>query len=166
MLVFYLVQVHLNGKTNMKIRSGFISNSSSSSFICDVCDYLETSWDGDFNVLISFCNAGHEVCSEHIDNLPIEHKAMAILGDSNFINELDSKDLELIKRGDREIINLTFSNYRSQFNDIPEIICPICSFIIIPDWCIIKYLLEKNNKTKKEITEEIKNKYGTLRNFK
>lgn len=47
----------------MKIRSGFVSNSSSSSFICDMCGYNESDYDwcsedADFYC----CENGHELC--------------------------------------------------------------------------------------------------------
>ena len=43
----------------MKIRSGFVSNSSSSSFICDVCGNPQESYDGEG---VSSCENDHEIC--------------------------------------------------------------------------------------------------------
>jgi hypothetical protein len=53
----------------MKIRNGFVSNSSSSSFTCEVCGYT----DGGFDVCLSDfemveCENGHIFCKEHIIN--------------------------------------------------------------------------------------------------
>ena len=50
----------------MKIRNGFVSNSSSSSFTCDVCGRTESGMDMgliDFNMFE--CKSGHTVCSHH-----------------------------------------------------------------------------------------------------
>lgn len=43
----------------MKIRSCFVSNSSSSSFICDACGSAEESYDGEGHTQ---CEIGHEFC--------------------------------------------------------------------------------------------------------
>jgi len=53
----------------MKIRQGFVSNSSSSSFVCSVCGE-----DGDnYNELFE-CSNGHVMCSSHaIGDLDTEH---------------------------------------------------------------------------------------------
>ena len=45
----------------MKTRTGFVSNSSSSSFICDVCGCAEESYDGDGVVR---CENEHEICND------------------------------------------------------------------------------------------------------
>ena len=51
----------------MKIRNGFVSNSSSSSFICDYCGTVESGYDcclDDFGM--TQCEKGHTFCKEHM----------------------------------------------------------------------------------------------------
>lgn len=52
----------------MKKRVGFVSNSSSSSFICDVCGTIESGWDAcasDFEM--SYFTCGHIICDDEFD---------------------------------------------------------------------------------------------------
>ena len=55
----------------MKIRTGFVSNSSSSSFICEICNRTEIGWDG--NSLSDFdmvrCVNEHTFCTSHMINI-------------------------------------------------------------------------------------------------
>ena len=47
----------------MKIRSGFVSNSSSSSFLCDVCGCMESGYDASLaDMEMHECVNGHTVC--------------------------------------------------------------------------------------------------------
>ena len=51
----------------MKIRTGFVSNSSSSSFVCEVCGRVESGWDGspsDFDMIE--CENEHTICLEEM----------------------------------------------------------------------------------------------------
>ena len=51
----------------MKIRQGFVSNSSSSSFTCDVCGNTESGMDcGLSDFYMSQCVNGHTFCDHHI----------------------------------------------------------------------------------------------------
>lgn len=54
----------------MKIRNGFVSNSSSSSFICEICNRTEIGWDGnsvtDFDMVR--CVNDHTFCMSHLIN--------------------------------------------------------------------------------------------------
>lgn len=50
----------------MKIRNGFVSNSSSSSFICEVCNEKDSGWDMSLSDAGMFeCKNGHTFCKEH-----------------------------------------------------------------------------------------------------
>lgn len=50
----------------MKIRDGFVSNSSSSSFVCGVCSRTAEGWDwNNSGGGIHTCTKGHTFCYEH-----------------------------------------------------------------------------------------------------
>ena len=70
----------------MKIRSGFVSNSSSSSFVCSVCNTVETGYDGEYDFPTTYCRRGHHFCSKHLDyldKLSIEEKKDLVLNIKN-----------------------------------------------------------------------------------
>jgi len=51
----------------MKIRTGFVSNSSSISFMCHVCGNIESDWDLCLEDAYMFvCKNGHTVCDSHV----------------------------------------------------------------------------------------------------
>ena len=51
----------------MKIRKGFVSNSSSQSFVCDVCGYETSGWDLSLSEAeMVECENGHTLCQEHV----------------------------------------------------------------------------------------------------
>jgi len=53
----------------MKIRNGFVSNSSSSSFICEICGDARSGWDASpSDVDMEMCEHYHYFCSEHIND--------------------------------------------------------------------------------------------------
>mgnify|MGYP001102798176 CR=1 FL=1 len=66
----------------MKLRHGFVSNSSSSSFTCGVCGRTESGYDAgpeDFDM--SRCEAGHKYCNHHAPKVKIslaEKRAMMV----------------------------------------------------------------------------------------
>ena len=50
----------------MKVRSGFVSNSSTSSFICEICGENVTGMDISYDDADMFmCHNGHVMCTEH-----------------------------------------------------------------------------------------------------
>ena len=52
----------------MKIRTGFVSNSSSSSFICQICNESADGWDWNNHCGDKLmCVNGHCFCQEHVD---------------------------------------------------------------------------------------------------
>lgn len=127
----------------MKKRLGFISNSSSSSFICD-CGHSIVLYDdndlADSNV--EKCENGHYICNECLpENLDHYHNINKYL-------DLDDYDedgyLRLIKK---------------QY-------CPYCTLETISDYDLKRFLFRKYSLNEKNILKEIKIVFKNYENFK
>jgi len=133
----------------MKFRRGFVSNSSSSSFVCDVCGDTESGWDLCLSEAEMFnCENGHTVhkdcCSE---NSSVE----------KFLENAEEEEIEDPKNPGEYIENPDF-NEESIYN-VPAKYCPICSFEEITKDDALQFILNKLGISKEEIDKEIKEKF-------
>jgi len=102
----------------MKTRQGFVSNSSSSSFVCDVCGASESGWDASLSDFDMYeCENGHTFCADELVK-PVDEK---------YLDE-DSPDF------DEDMVY----NY-----GVPEECCPVCSFQSYSEPDMVTYLKKK-----------------------
>lgn len=134
----------------MKVRTCFVSNSSSSSFICDVCGREAGGMDVCLDdVDMCICENDHILCNYHIINANVPFDALNYEGSMTHYNNLQE-----YKDDDAE--------------DIPACCCPICSEMsVISDRDRNKYLLKISGKTRQEIDEDIKSfeNYAKFKEF-
>lgn len=115
----------------MKTRNYFVSNSSSSSFICEICGRTETGFDAsmrDFGYVC--CKNDHTFCDEEI-----------LDGFQEYLDSHDDEDAE---------------GYCDGCYDIPEQFCPICSFVEPSYPELQRYFLKTTTITVDEVFQEIK----------
>ena len=119
----------------MKIRTGFVSNSSSSSFVCEVCGEIESAWDASLDEMGMYeCVAEHIFCQGHTDDVEFE--------------DVDEDD----------------PNWDGETHVLSKY-CPICKLTVLSDRDLTNYLLESVGKTPTEILVEVKVKYVTYEEF-
>jgi hypothetical protein len=98
----------------MKIRNGFVSNSSSSSFVCNVCGYERSGWDMNlWEAEMIECENGHIFCDTHAI---LNNKELSIL-----LLEKNSKDNDLLEEVKNSNINIydyddILEKYESRYN--------------------------------------------------
>lgn len=126
----------------MKIRTGFVSNSSSSSFVCEVCGTVESGYDvGARDVGFYVCERGHEFCTRHA--LPTLEKFIKDASDAG-------EDLEFDEDGGYEV---------------PEALCPICQLTAASDSDMLTFLLKTNGTTRDQVMVKIRDQFATRPDF-
>lgn len=152
----------------MKIRKGFVSNSSSSSFTCEVCGENCSGWDmGLEDVEMHECGNGHLICDTHMlgeIDAQAQKEFMLSYG-------VDDSEREQLKTMDDDEIEEMFEGGDYCYyirEEMPTSFCPICSFKDIDPAEAVKYLIKKNGLTmetlKAQIQEEFKD-YDAFMDF-
>ncbi len=135
----------------MKIRVGFVSNSSSSSFICDFCGEEQSGMDMSlYEAGMLECENGHTFCATH-----------AILGSLK-----DKKGTVLSQLSNGNIDDVVDSlNLENTDDPVSWENCPLCNFTKVAQFDLISYLLKKTGKNRSEIEEEIRLRYSDYASF-
>ena len=135
----------------MKIRSDFVTNSSSSSYICDICGEDATGWDMVLDEAEMYqCVNGHTICEEGVlEDIDFKDFLKSLTEVYNLERGEDIDELD-----DDEAQDLAFSNELRY--SLPERYCPICQFVHYSSEDMVSWLVKTRGISKDEVFEEIK----------
>ena len=159
----------------MKFRKDFVTNSSSSSYICEICGDNVSGMDYGLSDAGMFtCENRHTICDCHARNLP-----------RNVL-------LDLISQAEQDIINRYGKHSWAYHSEIPsdldqysdddlvgiyfdvddvryaasEELCPICNFEKASDSDVINYLLKKYDTSRSLLLKEWRDRFKTYSDLK
>jgi len=160
----------------MKIRNGFVSNSSSSSFICEITGEEFEIFDYVFrDSPLCKCTNEHIFKREYL--IPIKLVELAYPDRDMMLKQLNKvidskKECELLKylcledlKKRYEQMGLCNSINESSTNCIREDQCPICQLVHINDRDILDFVY-KVYRSKPALIKEIKQRFFNYKNFK
>lgn len=155
----------------MKIRSGFVSNSSSSSFTCNVCGTTESGYDASLSDMGMFeCVNGHTICDSHQVNAEITLDVMKDFLKSR-VKRFTWKKPEEIESRIKEIDAMAAQEVEEAFEEekhdgVPSCLCPICQLKRVNKTDALNYLMMKHSYTEETLLADVKARYGTYDNFR
>ena len=145
----------------MKVRRGFVSNSSSSSFVCDVCGEEQSGWDmGLSDAGMYECKNGHIFCESHAKTLTRQIMIKYIKD-----NEIVEKDEKIDSLSLDELIEIERENSEMEYC-YPIELCPICNFNNLTLIDEVKYYRKKLNTSENQTLKDIKKAYKNYDEFK
>lgn len=148
----------------MKFRTDYVTNSSSSSFVCEICGHVESGWDLCLSEAeMMECVNGHTFCCDEVLEQPskewliktiLEHEWNKDAWDSEFKGRRDFSEEELYTFEDEELFDKFCSD--GGYYKVPEFVCPICQFIEYSEYDLSAYLLKEYGVSRDEVFEEVK----------
>jgi len=133
----------------MKIRNGFVSNSSSSSFMCAICGRIESGYDASpGNFEMERCEEGHYYHTDCLYNKNIKEKFAAFL-------KLKEQYIEKNENNEDDEDNEDYDS-----SEVPSKYCPICQKIVISDSDILEHILKTCNMDVEKIKDEIRENFN------
>ena len=148
----------------MKIRSDFVTNSSSSSYVCEICGRSESGWDiGLSECEMYSCVNGHVFCCDEALEQPTKKEMVKIILENEYNKEAyDSSIMDYRDYTEEEIIamdeDILFSKFITDggYWGVPECMCPICQFIEYSEYDLSEYLLKEYKVSRDEVFAEVK----------
>ena len=148
----------------MKIRSDFVTNSSSSSFVCEICGRTESGYDlGLSECEMMQCVNGHLFCCDEALEMPSKKEMVKMILENEWNKDRyvygsggykDYTEEELLVMSEDDL----FDNFCSDngYYEVPECVCPICQFIEYSEYDLSAYLLKEYGISREEVFAEVK----------
>lgn len=144
----------------MKVRVDFVTNSSSSSFICDICNHEESGFNSHFDLGFAECYNNHWICFDCIEkDYPLDFIKQEIIKDLNLSDKLKKKVESCESLQDIVYIDELNLEY------IPTSICSICNFKKIATYDLERYKNYLLGKSNEDLRKEIKDKFNSFNDF-
>lgn len=144
----------------MKFRRDFVTNSSSSSYICEICGRKEVGYEmGLTDADMYECENGHTFCVEEALEASPEQLMAYIL--ENGYNKAEYNDGEEYSEEELNLMDeeslISIAAEDDNFG-IPECMCPICNFIEFSKKDMKRYLMKKYSVPEEEAFAAVKAK--------
>jgi len=148
----------------MKIRTGFVSNSSSSSFVCEVCGEEYSGFDaGLLEAEMSECERGHVFCDSHMSP---ESKILSDEEKKAFIIEafgLEGDEAVKASQLDSEVLDAQYEEALEEADDrysVDKSRCPLCTFHRPNDKQLVKYFMYVFSKSRDGLMKDMKTMFN------
>ena len=126
----------------MKIRNGFVSNSSSCAYICVLCGRDASGWD---------------LCIEDVDM--VTSSTQEVFCETELDKFIEDKNLE------NELQDLTDSDEEWRYEGLDKKVCPFHNLYYIMPKTLLRYALSELNISEDQLRSDFINKFGNLDNF-
>lgn len=169
----------------MKIRKGYVSNSSSSSFTCDLCGTTQSGYDmGVYEAGMMYCENGHCFCERHaLDENEFTVKNIKRYFEENsndwYVKKIYEDEKSFIDElNECENLNFDVRDFKSYNENVEyylndayseghnKCVCPICSFEVLSHHDGFLFLKRKFNLTNEEILSMIREEFGSYEKMK
>jgi hypothetical protein len=148
----------------MKFRKDFVTNSSSSSYVCEICGRTESGWDmGLGECEMMECVNGHVFCCDEALEIPSKKDMIKMILENEWNKDVwtsrsdgykDYTEDELFAMSEDDLFHDFCSE--SGYYDVPECVCPICQFIEYSEYDLSAYLLKEYGISRDEVFAEVK----------
>lgn len=137
----------------MKVRDGFVSNSSSSSFTCKICGEEGSGWDASLSDF-DMCSAsdGETICCDHVEEFLKDKPELKEAYEKFVENDVDDDDDD--DDGEDED-----KEYYDPYENLPEKFCPLFNLSSILDETVIAYLTTKLGTNREAVEEKIRTEF-------
>lgn len=148
----------------VKIRKDFVTNSSSSSYVCEICGHSESGWDLGLSECEMYeCVNGHVFCCDEALEKPTKEEMIKTILENEYNKECWDNNIreyrdfteEELSGMDEEIIFKKFITDGGNYG-VPECMCPICQFIEYSEYDLSAYLLKEYGVSRDEVFAEVK----------
>ena len=151
----------------MKFRKDFVTNSSSSSYVCEICGNVESGMDmclSDAGMMK--CVNSHVFCCDEALDFPSKKEMIQTILENewntkkryNYYTRTYETTIYTEERlNDYEDEDLFFDFYNEEGHyNVPECVCPICQFIEYSEYDLSAYLLKEYGISRDEVFAEVK----------